>query len=132
MRMSTDITPLTADRLQELAYELALGYHPPAELAARFQLPTTLLESIAVEPRFQALMYEQRRQIDESGDETRLVARKLVSQLVPVVASMVNSDQIDAKDRIAAFKVLKEVAGISDTSGGGGGGFAIQINLGVH
>jgi hypothetical protein len=130
--LSTDITPLSADRLQELAYELALGYHPPDELAARFQLPEHLLRSIADEPRFKAIVVEQRRQIDETGDETRLVARKLVSQLVPVVASMVANDMVDAKDRIAAFKVLKEVAGITDTSGGGGGGFAIQINLGVH
>lgn len=124
-------TQMTAERLETLAYELALEYHSPAELAARFSLPVSLLEQMADEPMFQAKVLDQRRKIDESGDQTRLLARRLVNQLVPRMASLANDDNEEAKDRIAAFKVLKEVAGIADESAGAGTGFAIQINLGV-
>jgi len=130
--MTTDIAPITAERLEQLAYEFALEYHSPADLAARFALPHDLLTRIQSEPRFHAKVLEQRRAIDEGGDQTRLVARKLVSQLVPSMAALADNDKVDAKDRIAAFKALKEVAGITDQSAASSGGqFAIQINLGV-
>lgn len=123
-------TQMTAERLETLAYELALEYHSPEELAARFSLPVSLLEQMVDEPMFQAKVLDQRRKIDESGDQTRLLARRLVNQLVPSMADLANSPSEEAKDRIAAFKVLKEVAGIADTENGPmDGGFAIQINL---
>lgn len=123
-------TPLTAERLEQLAYEFALEYHSPDDLAVRFSLPPAVVTQIYDEPRFKALVLEQRRQIDETGDQTRLVARKMVAELVPVIAAMVASESVDGKDRIAGFKALKEVAGISDGAGAAaGGGFAIQINI---
>lgn len=123
-------TEMTAERLETLAYELALEYHSPEELAARFSLPANVLTEVAHLPEFKARVLDQRRKIDESGDQTRLLARRLVNQLVPAMARLADSDSEEAKDRIAAFKVLKEVAGIADTEGGPlGGGFAIQINL---
>lgn len=121
---------MTAERLETLAYELALEYHSPEELAARFSLPASVLTEMASMPEFRSRILDQRRKIDESGDQTRLLARRLVNQLVPSMATLADDDTQEAKDRIAAFKVLKEVAGIADTENGpAGGGFAIQINL---
>ena len=126
------MTNLTTDRLNTLAYELALGYHPPAELAVRFGVPVQLLQSIADEPAFSKLVHDARRKIDETGEHTRLLAKRLMSQLVPVMAQMARNEMLEPKDRIAAFKELKSVAGVSDEDKGNGGTFAIQINLGVN
>lgn len=126
-------TALTLDALNDLAYELALGYHPPEDLAARVRLPVQTIHDVAGMPEFRALVADARRRIDESGDKTRIVARKLVSELVPVIARLAAADHVDPKDRIAAFKELRAVAGINDSDGQARNGmFAIQINLGVH
>lgn len=119
--------------LTDLAYEVALGYHPPEDLAAKLGMSPVALEQTIALPPFKALVADARRQIDEGGDKTRIVARKLVSELVPVLAQIAATDHFDAKDRIAAFKELRAVAGIGDQDGQARNGmFAIQINLGVH
>src|SRR6056297_649104 len=123
--------PLTAERLEKLAYELALEYHAPEDLEVQFGLPEGILAQMLDMPEFQRRVHAARRQIDEAGDQTRLVARKMVAELVPVIAQLVNNAGIDAKDRIAAFKTLKELAGITENDKmGAGGAFAIQINIG--
>ena len=123
--------PLTAERLEKLAYELALEYHAPEDLEVQFGQPEGILAQMLDMPEFQRRVHAARRQIDEAGDQTRLVARKMVAELVPVIAQLVTSKLVDPKDRIAAFKTLKEVAGITENDKmGTGGAFAIQINIG--
>lgn len=124
------MTAMTTERLQDLAYEVALGYHPPADLAVRFDVPEQVIHELDAEPRFRAAVLEAQRTIDDGGDQLRMLARRLAGQLLPVMAGIVNDRTARHADRVSAFKALSEVGDLNKQSPATGGqNFAIQINL---
>lgn len=122
---------LTPDKLQTLAYEIALEYHPPEDLAARYGVPLALLTQLATVDNFQSMVLKARREIDESGDQLRMLARKLAGTLLPEMASLARDTTARHADRVAAFKCLADVGDLNKaTPAGNANNFAIQINLG--
>ncbi|TVR99841.1 MAG: hypothetical protein EA406_02240 [Rhodospirillales bacterium] len=115
--------------LQTIAFEAALQYHPPDEIELRYNLPTGTFEQMLDEPRFSAMVAAARREIDETGAQTRLVAKRLTAQLVPEIARIVSDPRAAHRDRIDAFKALATVAGVNKDEANTGNAFAIQINL---
>lgn len=125
----SDLVSLEPERLQSLAAEVALQYHPPDELAAQYEVSESYLEQLLSDSQFQAMVASARREIDETGEQVRLVARRMVSQLVPEMATIVTGTRNSPRDRIDAFKALTAVAGVAKEQEQRQQAFAIQINL---
>lgn len=125
----SELVTLEPENLRTLAAEVALRYHPPAELAVQYEVSDDYLEQLMDDPQFQAMVATARREIDETGEQVRLVARRLVAQLVPEVSTIVTDPKHSPRDRVDAFKALTAVAGVQQEKEGGTQAFAIQINL---
>lgn len=115
--------------LHKLAAEIALQYHSPVELAAQHEIPPTYLSKLLDDPRFQAMVASARREIDETGDQIRLVARRLLADVVPKIALIAADDNVSPRDRVDAFRALLTVAGADKQKNEGGQAFMVQINL---
>lgn len=70
-----------------------------------------------------------RREIDETGDQIRLVARRLLADVVPKIALIAADDNVSPRDRVDAFRALLTVAGADKQKNEGGQAFMVQINL---
>ena len=121
---------MTTETLKSLADELAFGYFTPEELATRYDLPAPQILKLAENSEFSKLVLDARKGVDEKGHKTRLMARKLVAELVPEVARMVVNQQAEYADRLNAFKQLVAIAQITnEDTGQAGSGFAVNIQI---
>lgn len=117
------------DALKTLAFEYALQYYPPEELADRFGVPLEQLQSLSSAPEFRKMVLTARREIDEQGTQMKIAARKLAAELLPTIAQIVTNERYDVSDRLNAYKQLAGLAGADATSADGNGGFAVNIQI---
>ena len=117
------------ESLDLLAYEVALAYYPPNDLATYYRLAPATLEAICEMPEFQRRVMEHRRKIDEDGAKTKLAARKMVAESLPEIAAMVYDEQASFADRLAAYRVLTGIAGVQKPEGDEGEKFQINIQV---
>lgn len=120
---------LTIERLEELAQDVALRYHPPSELAIKYGLDDASLQSLLAMPEFKRLVLRFNRKIDEEGSKLRIAARRAVAELVPVLFGIARSPEFPTADRVAAFKQLVSVAGLDNQPVPMGAAFAVNIQL---
>lgn len=97
----------------QLAYEIALGYHSPADLCLKFGIDAPLFEALQADPRFQRAVLAAKRQIDDMGTEFQVKARKLASLVVEELGSIALNPLATPGDRISAIRELARFAGYS-------------------
>lgn len=116
----------------DLAFEVALGYYTPEELDLKYSLTPERRELVQASPEFQRAVALYRREIDETGEEFKLKARKLASELLPELALIVADDKLSTSDRINAYKELARLSGYGRDDAAAGqtqAAFQLQINF---
>jgi len=93
-----------ADWLHELAYEVALKYHPPEELQLQFSLSPEDYERIVAAPHFQRAVSAYMRYIDEDAKQAKLKVKRLASTLVEEVARIAMDPTLDPAVRLRAIE----------------------------
>lgn len=123
-------TPAQPDNwIDELAFEVALGYYTPEELSVQYDLSPAKLQFVQENPLFQRAVQKYRREIDESGQEFKFKARKLASILLPEVAAIAADETASHSDRIKAFAELARMAGYGKEDPTPQGNQAFQVNI---
>lgn len=93
-----------SDWLQELAYEVALKYHPPEELQNQFSLSVDEYEQVTSTPHFRRAVSSYMRIIDEDAKQAKLKVKRLASTLVEEVAKMAIDTSLDPAVRLRAIE----------------------------
>lgn len=122
------LQPLVAENwVQELAFEVALGYFTPEELRTKFDLSESHLAHIQGLPAFKKAVGDYRREIDDEGIAFRLRARKAAEDIIEELYAMAFTQTIDAKDRLKAMEMLCKYAGFETAKTEGSDGVKLQI-----
>ncbi len=114
-----------------LAFEVALGYFSPQELQLRFGVAPEVLRALREDERFKRAVLAYRREIDETGTQFKVKARKLASIVLDDLGVIALDPTVDTMDRIQAIRDLARYAGYAkdEAPQAANNAFAIQINL---
>lgn len=112
-----------------LAFDLALGYDSPEDVALRHNLPLYLVERVQHVPEFRKAMLIAGREITETGKEFKLKARKLSSIVLEELATIALDDEASHSDRIKAISELTKLAGYQRDAELTGVNQAFQVNI---
>lgn len=123
-----------ADWLHELAYEVALQYHPPDELQNKFSLSESEYDQITSTPHFKRAVSSYMRIIDEDAKQAKLKVKRLASSLVEQVAYMAADPSLDPAIRLRAIEDICRYAELDkpqkdDNAGSNNVPFTINIQV---
>ena len=90
--------------MQELAYDVALEYHPPEELQLKYSLSPDEYESLTHAPPFKRAVSAYKRLIDEDAKQARLKVKRLASVLVEEVARIALDPSQEPAIRLRAIE----------------------------
>lgn len=90
--------------LQELAYDIALEYHPPQELQGKYGLPPEEYERLVTSPHVARAVSGYRRMIDEETVQARLKTKRLASVLVEELGRMAIDPRLEPAVRLRAIE----------------------------
>lgn len=96
--------------LQELAYDIALEYHPPAELQAKYDLDDDNFERVCNSVPVKRAVASYRRMIDEETAQARLKTKRLASALIEEVGAMAMDRTLDPAVRLRAIEDICKYA----------------------
>lgn len=118
----------TENWVQNLAFEVALGYFTPEELQTKFGLTPEAYQQITSMVDFRRAEADYRREIDDEGIAFRLRARKAAEEILSEMYAMAFDQTLDAKDRLRAMELMCKYAGFdANKAEGEGGGVKLQI-----
>jgi hypothetical protein len=133
---STDAS-VSLDALSaHIVTELAAGLSNAAAIRERYGITDAQWKTLASSSIFRNMLAEAIRKVGgdmNAGARIQLKADLVLEDSIPVYDGMIHDKNIPAQARIDAGKLLKELAGRgakSNDTGGGGGGFVLNINLG--
>lgn len=123
-----------ADWLQELAYEVALGYYTPEELQNKFSLQAEDYDRLVVAPHFKRAVSAYMRIVDEDAKQAKLKVKRLASHLVEQVAFMAADPTLDPAIRLRAIEDICRYAELDkpqkdDNAGQNNVPFTINIQV---
>lgn len=109
-----------------------MGYYPPEDLQAQFELTPEQYEAITTPPAFARLVRGCRREIDEQGKQFKVLARKLATETLPELGVIALDAEASHADRISAITTLAKFGHLTteDKVQGGNTAFVVNINLG--
>lgn len=116
-------------QLKDLAFEVALRYYTPQELQVKYRISETQFEDITTRDGFKRLTLAAGREIDESGKQFKVLARKLATESLPNLFSIAQDPQASHADRIAAINALAKYSGFEKEQQTGNTAFQVNINL---
>lgn len=96
--------------LQELAYDIALEYHPPEELKAKYDLAEDDFERVCNSVPVRRAVASYRRMIDEETTQARLKTKRLASALIEEVGAMAMDRTLDPAVRLRAIEDICKYA----------------------
>lgn len=121
------IKPVTDNWVQELAFEVALGYFAPEDLQLKYDLTPAQYAHVTSLPAFRKASADYRREIDDEGIAFRLRARKAAEDVLAELHAMAFDQRVDARDRLKAMEMLCKYAGFESRREEGDGGIKLQI-----
>ena len=117
----------TSNWVEEMAFEVALGYFTPEDLQLKYDLTESHYNHITTLPAFKKATADYRREIDDEGIAFRLRARKCAEDILEELYSMAFDQTLDAKDRLKAMEMMCKYAGFETHKQEGDGGVKLQI-----
>lgn len=105
---------LTDDEKDAFAYEMALGYFEPEELRKVFKLLPEGFKAYIESDEMQTRIAVKRREIDESPNALRILARRAARKAVEANAKLVEDPDAPARTRMEAGRQLREYAVVAD------------------
>jgi len=120
--------------VQELAYEVALEYHPPQELMNKYNLAEDEYQRLIAAPHFTRAVSSYRRIIDEDSIQAKLKVKRMASVLVEHVGIMAADPTLDPAVRLRAIEDLCRYAELDrpakdDSAANQGTGFTVNIQI---
>jgi len=114
---------------EKLAFELALGYYPPEDLAPMFDLSMAQLQSVQSDPAFDKLVKHHRREIEKGGDAFKLKARKFADILLDELFTIATDPLTSPTERRQCIEAVCRYAGFDKQQQAEGGGQQFQVNI---
>lgn len=105
---------LTDEEKDAFAYEMALGYFEPEQLRKVFKLLREGFDMYMASEAMQTAIAVKQRQIDESPNALRILARRAARKAVEANAKLVEDPDAPAKTRMEAGRQLREYAVVAD------------------
>lgn len=127
--MAKKLAPKPQTDLTELAFEVALRYYTPEELQVKYELTPEAYNLATENPHFQRLTLEACRNIDETGKQFKVLARKLATESLPNLFQIANDPMATHTDRISAINALARFGGFEKEETKGNTAFQININM---
>lgn len=90
--------------LQELAYDIALEYHPPEELRDKYDLTIESYERVINSVPVKRAIASYKRMIDEDTTQARLKTKRLASTLIEEVGAIAMDRTLDPAVRLRAIE----------------------------
>lgn len=90
--------------LQELAYDIALEYHPPEELRDKYDLTIESYERVSNSVPVKRAVASYKRMIDEDTTQARLKTKRLASTLIEEVGAIAMDRTLDPAVRLRAIE----------------------------
>jgi len=90
--------------LQELAYDIALEYHPPDELQDKYALAQDDYERVCNSVPVKRAVASYKRMIDEETAQARLKTKRLASMLIEEVGAIAMDRTLDPAIRLRAIE----------------------------
>ena len=90
--------------LQELAYDIALEYHPPHELQAKYDLAPDDYDRVCQSVPVKRAVASYKRMIDEETTQARLKTKRLASTLIEEVGAIALDRTLDPAVRLRAIE----------------------------
>lgn len=119
--------PAVQNWVQELAFEVALGYFTPEDLQLKYDLTPDQYAHVTALPSFRKASADYRREIDDEGIAFKLRARKAAEDILEELHAMAFDQRLDAKDRLKAMEMVCKYAGFEAQRVDDGGGVKLQI-----
>jgi len=113
--------------VEEMAFEVALGYFTPEDLQLKYELSPAHYDHIVGLPAFRKATADYRREIDDEGIAFRLRARKAAEEVLDEIYAAAFDRTEDLKDRLKAAEMLCKYAGFETAKADGEGGVKLQI-----
>lgn len=125
----------TKEEYDQLVEETALGYFTDTELATRFRSSETVIKKIQAHPLFKSDVLKKRRELDDTGDSVRAVARRELRGVLPEMSNVVRAAESQVA-RTKAFDQIRKTAGLGENENkdpgiGVGVKMEIHTNLGM-
>lgn len=127
MADTTALEVPTRNWVEELAFEVALGYFTPEELQLKYDMTPVQYEHVTKLPAFRKAEADYRREIDDEGIAFKLRARRAAEDILTELYAISFNQNIDAKDRLKAMEMLCRYAGFETAKSEDGGGVKLQI-----
>ena len=105
---------LTEEEKDAFAYEVALGYFEPEELRKIFKLLPEGFNQYMASDEMATRIALKKREIDESPNALRILARRAARKAVEANAKLVEDPDAPAKTRMEAGRQLREFAVVAD------------------
>ena len=105
-----------ANWLQELAYDIALEYHPPDELRAKYDLAQEDFDRVCNSVPVQRAVASYKRMIDEETTQARLKTKRLASTLIEEVGAIALDRTLDPAVRLRAIEDVCKYAELEKPS----------------
>jgi len=102
--------------LQELAYDIALEYHPPEELKTKYDLGGDDFERVCNSVPVRRAVAAYRRMIDEETTQARLKTKRLASTLIEEVGAMAMDRTLEPAVRLRAIEDVCKYAELEKPS----------------
>ena len=102
--------------LQELAYDIALEYHPPEELQVKYGLSAEDLQRVLSAPPIKHAVASYKRMIDEETTQARLKTKRLASTLIEEIGTMALDRSLDPAVRLRAIEDVCKYAELEKPS----------------
>lgn len=118
--------------LTDLAFETALQYFTPEELCVKYDISEQRYEMLQASKEFRQAVQMYRRQIDEEGQQFRVKARRIASEVLDVLFSIAADETAAAGDRINAVNALCRYAGFDKGAEAASGNNAFTVNIQVN
>ena len=116
------------DWVQQLAFEVALGYYPPEDLCLAFDLQPAEFEQLQSERAFQKSVKAYEREVDDEGTAFRLKARRYAEASLSHLKSIIDDSDEDSSVRVKAIELLNRLAGTDKQKEKAEGGTKLIIN----
>jgi len=118
--------------LADLAFETALGYFTPEELCIKHNLTPERYAVIQATTDFKKAVQLYRRQIDEEGQQFRVKARRMASEVLDVLFFIAADSTASCSDRIAAVTALCKYAGFDKGAEASTSNVAFAVNIRIN
>ncbi|HMA78456.1 MAG TPA: hypothetical protein VKP88_05010 [Candidatus Paceibacterota bacterium] len=102
--------------LQELAYDIALEYHPPDELRDKYDLAQDDYERVCQSVPVKRAVASYKRMIDEETTQARLKTKRLASTLIEEVGAIALDRTLDPAVRLRAIEDVCKYAELEKPS----------------